>query len=172
MLRGVARYTGHSITLLSLLLFLGSFVAWYLTADFPSPQWANTTDRVGVAWQVASGDGSFLIARTAISPPQDVASRSNTIPSGGSFDVPYVMTVMWFRDVAQDGTGPIVPYTAFWIIHGRWALPTLLFMLLPAKRALRLGVRWRRKRLGLCQDCAYDLRASPERCPECGAANA
>ena len=47
--------------------------------------------------------------------------------------------------------------------------PTLLFSLYPALR-LRSHLRRRhRSTHNLCQSCGYDLRASPEKCPECGA---
>ncbi len=47
-------------------------------------------------------------------------------------------------------------------------MPTLLFGLWPAWLLLPLHRRRKRKKLGLCVKCGYDLRASKERCPECG----
>ena len=39
----------------------------------------------------------------------------------------------------------------------------------PAWRLARFIRERRRNRVGCCPTCGYDLRASPERCPECGA---
>jgi hypothetical protein len=40
---------------------------------------------------------------------------------------------------------------------------------LPAWSAARGVRRYRRERDGLCPRCGYDRRATPDRCPECGA---
>ncbi len=49
-----------------------------------------------------------------------------------------------------------------------WFL-TLLTLILPAAWLRRRRTARRRARAGCCRACGYDLRATPERCPECGA---
>lgn len=54
------------------------------------------------------------------------------------------------------------------IVIPAW-LPALALALPLAWSGRRSYVRRRRSRLGLCARCGYDLRASEEKCPECGA---
>jgi hypothetical protein len=48
----------------------------------------------------------------------------------------------------------------YWVAVGGLAMPALVY----------LAIWKRRKKSGCCAVCGYDLRASPERCPECGTA--
>ncbi len=58
-------------------------------------------------------------------------------------------------------------FTAMWC--PTWAV--IGFLLLPM--GLWAGIGWRQRRraaAGHCVNCGYDLRATPEKCPECGSA--
>ncbi len=62
----------------------------------------------------------------------------------------------------RGGTGSTVLVVPLW-------MPTLpLLALVFALGAIPFVRRRKRKKLGLCVKCGYDLRGSKDRCPECG----
>jgi hypothetical protein len=69
-----------------------------------------------------------------------------------------------------DGTWALVPWYSlrlpYPLLIGLFALPPLLW--LPGHFRRRRARS--RAAAGLCPDCAYDLRGSTDRCPECGRA--
>jgi hypothetical protein len=75
-------------------------------------------------------------------------------------------------DYGQDWSGffPV----RFWVAAGVCAVVPVLLIGLFIAWLIRADVRGhRRRRLAaplVCPTCGYDLRATPDRCPECGAA--
>jgi predicted amidophosphoribosyltransferase len=61
---------------------------------------------------------------------------------------------------------PIARSTALYIPHAAIALAAAAIPIAGVIRARRTSHRQQR---GLCPACGYDLRATPGRCPECGA---
>jgi hypothetical protein len=59
-------------------------------------------------------------------------------------------------------------YKSGWNVWMPWWVPILLFMTIPALWMYRTWTRANRRTGGICPACGYDLRATPDRCPECG----
>jgi hypothetical protein len=101
---------------------------------------------------------SYYGGRGATGPYYSSAPRAQFLPTGS-----------WLQ---RRGFG-FAPATQPWdpdlvVSLPNWFLAAMLAILpsLQIRAALRLR---HRRREGLCLQCGYDLRASPDRCPECGA---
>ncbi len=75
-------------------------------------------------------------------------------------------TRMGYPAIASVAIGPPVELTRIWSAP-LWAV-AVGTGLLPGYVLGSRRTRRNRRRHGLCPSCGYDLRASPDRCPECG----
>ena len=99
-----------------------------------------------------------------VSKPQDNSETKNLFDSDTRI-ADYVKE--WNGFGLMQGDPAIRSYSA--VLCPTWALITVL--LLPM--GLWAGIGWRQRRrvkAGHCAHCGYDLRATPEKCPECGTA--
>lgn len=139
-------------------LYVRSFWRWDSFIAQGGPIFSSVSSLKGAIYFGYSRDEQEMPHDFSVSlePPQQVGSWS------------YYQQVAWSRwgfGGANFSNQPYTSYADFRFIAPDWSL-LLLFSLLPAIRVVRL-MRW--KRTGICASCGYDLRATPDRCPECGA---
>jgi hypothetical protein len=127
-----------------------------------------------VFWDISVGDGRFMLLREALAgpprksppvfklPPQPLLGWRRT-PKAPMYAT--AATYKWDRSVLDDGQDRFDQWHTF----GRlWHL-AVLTAVLPAAWIVHRRRANRRCGENLCPTCGYDLRATPERCPECGA---
>jgi hypothetical protein len=119
-----------------------------LTATTPPPAGVIVNPQGGLT---ITGSGSTVSGITA-------SNGTISMNPGASITA---NTITFYNASPQTHLAVIIPY---------WC-PTAIAGILPLVFAFK-SRKWlrerRRKREGLCRCCGYDLRASTERCPECG----
>ena len=165
------------VSLLLCLALAGLWLRQFQHFDFLHHYRAAPDDRCGTLTIVESA-GSWLavdiIQYSTIDPPTSRnframgrwytqsplggASRHNPVPGARGGE----LIGFEFQTVATNA------YVWHRVVIPLWFLivSTAVAPILRARSAIR---RRRRVKLNLCRTCGYDLRATPERCPECGA---
>jgi hypothetical protein len=139
---------------------------------------------------------SFLVMRGRVGPPNGQLVWGyyiNAEQSGGkprwnfhSFDYDPLMEMLHRQGVdplnGYAGWGPVRWQTSQRTVakdgHDSWSfelalspwLVALLLLVPPAMWVIKRVKTRRLRKTGRCVNCRYDLRATPNRCPECGAA--
>lgn len=148
--------------------FIASGKSFYISSAY-SNLWVDITPSLTPAQRQANQQ--FTALETAIrlkeAPPQNSSSTSGSTGSGDRWLLAGTMT-----ETLTLRLGPetfVETRRALWVDFRGIALAAALFptgwliwLCLPASLAQR------RRAAGQCEHCGYDLRESPERCPECG----
>jgi hypothetical protein len=153
------------LALLCLLLFLASAALWvrsYYATD--SVRWAKAGD-----WHsYGCARGRILYLRARAHPDLSAAFERRAEPRIANVETHQWLVTDFIRFAGfAFGKGSGNGYAGWAIVFPLWST-TLLFAVPPTLWLLGWRRRRRGRRQGLCRTCGYDLRATPERCPECG----
>jgi hypothetical protein len=147
----------------------------------PNPPFVFTHTIRGINW--TNGEVRLVQGAVTTYPPADMVPAANDPDAGrahwgwGQLGKGHVF---WETPAPQTWWNRLGFYTAQtgwessfasesqeWVAVPAW-LPVLAFLVLPVVWIVRRRKARRRVSAGLCETCGYDLRGTPERCPECG----
>lgn len=120
---------------------------------------------------VCDRPGMKRVADTAVGPVLSRPVAVVSLDSGARLSDAggFAMTVVRVPLIPGSRTNTVAGgYCAFHLVTiPDWAL-VIVCGLLPARACVASLLRRRAVRRGACPTCGYDLRATPDRCPECG----
>jgi hypothetical protein len=180
-MRDVKRRLFNVLAALSLLLFVVASGWWVLSYrsgvdrrlfQIDTPQGSRSLD-----FYVSRGRFFCRLRSNFVSPIKGPSYRSGNT-AVAAFEGQYPASIRFsFANVGlyhgpffDSGRDHIVWFAGYeWYLSAPFWMPVVLFAVLPAVWIRLAYARWRRRTdPGCCVICGYDLRATPERCPECG----
>jgi hypothetical protein len=174
------------ITVVSLVLCIAALTAWlrsvhhYDRIDYTR---VDRSQRFHRTWIVTSNAGQCTFGRVIFALNQPAANPHPgwEVQSSARSTSPLLMWPPYrasafsteFSFASRTPTGMSVfgtagSFTDWQEVFPHW-VAVVLFLVVPAIRCTRWLRRRRAERAGHCPRCGYDLRATPDRCPECGA---
>jgi hypothetical protein len=167
----ILRFIGRAAVLISLVLAISAAYCWcrsdlhWNDVPFSFPAGWNTQIELGQELRIYSNDidsngGYITYATTLPTGRRAIAGPFNWKP------------VSWQRIILPGSYSPPRKSFQLFALTCEW---WFLFLIFSAPPAFYITAIWRRARSSrkrknnkLCLKCGYDLRASPDRCPECG----
>jgi hypothetical protein len=154
MMQRSLKWVFNALTLFSLLMCVAATALWVQSDKTSSqrrdPDTFDLTHREPLYWLV-SNSGRLTFCR------QEGKDWQNPVSHFNVYGIEYASS--WVGNSSL--VNLLVPY---WMIVSLTILPPLVWL-----RDWRVQRRTRRRESsGLCRTCGYDLRATLDRCPECG----
>jgi hypothetical protein len=159
----------NGLAALSLLLCLGVAALW--ARSYRADDWWNGGAIVGPSAVSRRGQVGFVYQWRLPDHPPDAFDppRGVVVPLASKTAEWRIPGVSVRRVSSAESFAPAAPYHPRLrvVMVADWLLVCLLAVL-PAAWLIAY-LRRRRRHAGCCPGCGYDLRATPDRCPECGA---
>lgn len=192
-MKPLSRWQFNSLAALSLVLCFASCGLWYRSKSIADAVWFQT--KSGSFGYVMTAQGYLVFAAGTVDsydlsygwragiyihPFDETGWFGNLLrQDGGTFYSHLgLVRVLGYGPMAKQIEGGSIGfgesfetiralYLPLWLVASAGAIfPTrIVFMKVVKRRRLRRAMRFAK---GLCSSCGYDLRATPDRCPECG----
>ena len=181
-MKHVRRHVLTLCSLISLLLCIAVCALW--VRSYSRCEWFEVGNET--RWRTVGSSSGRLYAATWTNyarnygqilhsyPRASVGSRALSV-RGDSVQVPYTVGGLAVGTLNRSfyRIGPFLFGTGtggddVFLVVPHWA-PAALTLALPVAWLVRRRREYRNRMQGRCPKCGYDLRATPDRCPECGA---
>ncbi len=170
-MRRLPRTLFNAATVLSLVLGAATLLLWRLSYPFGDEPCCVSLGRscfVISSFEGSIGFGIITSYRPADQPSSlQIAARWNDVDSAslGARPTGRILFVPFGDEASHHRDGTLITRRRILFIPHWWFLIVLGILPIQWLRRRRTSAGWP----GRCVQCGYDLRATPDRCPECGA---